>query len=269
MRESRKGALHPPHSYQAGEWTWQEKNEGFAAAIRDSFNSINKQDYAFPGEIAARVTSIKNDSTMSDCPQEFYHPQDRPTLDKNLQALDSEVDAAMLARSLGYSLGIMDVDDFSPLQLLNPEAETHRVQARWSLDDHYELFPPLYVGHSLGSRFAMELHNEIKYEFWDSARYVFPFPFLTLMLTSSGYDWARKAKRFRQYDLEISRQGLIKIAVTVQRFVRAGFPIGRPSLDDLIVYYHHRSEQGANDPQILEEWQQRTARLETNILTTE
>ncbi|KAI7267206.1 hypothetical protein KC345_g7999 [Hortaea werneckii] len=83
------------------------------------------------------------------------------------------------------------------------------------------------------------------------------------------YDWARKAKQFRPHNLEISREGLIKIAVTAQRFVGAGFPGGRPSLDDLTVYYHHQSEQGVTDPQILKEWQQRAAHLETNILTVE
>ena len=229
VRKTCKGALHPPHSYQAGEWTWHEKNERCAAAVRDAFNPINKQDYSFAGEIAARVTSIKNDSTMSDCPQEFYNPQDRPTLDRNLQALDSEVDAAMLARSLGYSLAIMVAEDFSPLQLLDPEAETPRVQARWSLCDHYKLFPPLYVGHFLGSWLAVKLYDETEYEFWDSARYVFPWYFVNLILTSSRYDWARKAKQCLQHDLEMSREGLIKIGVTVQRFVRAGCRGGRPS----------------------------------------
>lgn len=44
----------------------------------------------------------------------------------------------------------------------------------------------------------------------------------------------------------------------------------RPAfLDDLIVYYHHQSEQGVTDRYILKERQQRTARLETNILTVE
>ena len=180
VRESFNGALHPPHSYQAGEWTWHEKSEGYAAAIRDAFNSINKQGYAFAAVIAARVTSIKNDSNMSDCPQEFYHPQDRPTLDRNSQALDSEVDAAMLARSLGYSLAIIEVEDFAPLQLLNPDVDTPKVQIRWSLGDHCELFPPLYVGHFLSSWFAVKLYDETEYDFWDSARYIFPSSFLTL-----------------------------------------------------------------------------------------
>lgn len=40
-------------------------------------------------------------------------------------------------------------------------------------------------------------------------------------------------------------------------------------MDDLIVYYHHQSEQGVTDRYILKERQQRTARLETNILTVE
>ncbi|KAI7511023.1 hypothetical protein KC347_g3808 [Hortaea werneckii] len=135
VREPYNGALHPPHSYQAGDWTWHEQSEGYAAAIRDAFNCINKQDYAFSGEITARVASIRNDPLMSDHPQEFYHPQDRPTLHRNSKALDSEVGAAMLARSLGYSLAIMEAEDFSPLQLLNPKAGTPKVQARWSPGD--------------------------------------------------------------------------------------------------------------------------------------
>ncbi|KAI7153532.1 hypothetical protein KC349_g8298 [Hortaea werneckii] len=183
-RETCEGALHPPHSYQAGEWTWHEKSEGYAAAILDAFNCINKQDYVLAGEIAARVTSIKNDSTIDERPKEFYHPQDRPTVYRNSQALDSEVDAAMLARSLGY-------------------------------------------------------------------------------------DWARKAAQFRQHELQITQEDLTKIAVTVQRHIRAGYPGGRPSLDDLIVYYHQQSEQGRSELQILEGWQQRTARLQTDILTVE
>ncbi|KAI6833903.1 hypothetical protein KC340_g7955 [Hortaea werneckii] len=252
-RETCEGALHPPHSYQAGEWKWHEKSEGYAAAIRDAFNCINKQDYMLAGEIAARVTSVKNDSTIDERPQEFYHPQYRPTVYRNSQALDSEVDAAMLARSLGYSLAIIVVEDFSPLQLLDPEAATPKVQARWSLGNGYELWPPLYVGHFLGSWFAVKLYDETEYEFWDSSR----------------YDWARKAAQFRQHELNISQEDLIKFAVTVQRDVRAGFPGGRPSLDDLIGHYYQQSEQGMSEFQILEGWQQRTARLQTDILTVE
>ncbi|KAI7428099.1 hypothetical protein KC336_g5676 [Hortaea werneckii] len=97
------------------------------------------------------------------------------------------------------------------------------------------------------------MYDETECEFWDTSR----------------YDWLRKAKQFRQHDLDTSREGLIKIAVTVQRFVRAGFPGGRPSLDELTAYHHHQSEQNLSDPQILKQWQQRTFHLETNILTVE
>ncbi|GAB1736925.1 hypothetical protein NU219Hw_g294t1 [Hortaea werneckii] len=79
-KETCEGALHAPHSYQAGGWTWHEKNEGYAAAIRDAFNCINDQGHVSASEIAARVTSIKNDSTIRTFQQGDHHPQDRPFL---------------------------------------------------------------------------------------------------------------------------------------------------------------------------------------------
>lgn len=82
---------------------------------------------------------------MSDFPQEFYHPQDRPTLYLNSQVLDIKADAAIIPRSLRYSLATTEMEDLSPLQLHNREVDTPKVQARWSLSDQYDP-SPLDVG---------------------------------------------------------------------------------------------------------------------------
>ena len=107
---------------------------------------------------------------MEERPQEFYHPFDRPNLHRAVQAAKNEVDAAMLARILEYSLAVIEVEEFTPLQLLDPALETPKVQVRWSLGAHYELFPPLYVGYCMGSWFCVKLRDQTRYDLWDSSR---------------------------------------------------------------------------------------------------
>lgn len=168
------GVLHPPHCYQAGHWTWTEMTDGFEGAVVGALNAINSRldrPYVFDKHIRDRMHSIKSGATIDERPQDFYHPLDRPNLHRANQAASNEVDAAMLARDLGYSLAVIEVEGFTPLQLLSPELKTPKVQARWSLGSHYELFPPLYVGYCMGRWFCVKLRDQSRYGMWDSSRY--------------------------------------------------------------------------------------------------
>ncbi|KAI7485785.1 hypothetical protein KC351_g3736 [Hortaea werneckii] len=250
------GVLHPPHCYQAGEWTWTEATDGFTGAVGGALNAINShldRPYVFDKHIRERVHSIKNETRIDEQPQDFYHPLDRPSLHRTNQAANKEVDAAMLARELGHSLAVIEVEDFTALQLLNPELETPKVQARWSLGSHYELFPPLYVGYCLGKWFCVKFRDQTRYGIWDG----------------SGYDWNAKAQAFRQHGVNVSCQDLIRLAVGLHRIIRAGFPCRQPSLDGLVLAYYNHCQISMEHEGFLTRWLRHPEPSSTCILTME
>ena len=83
------------------------------------------------------------------------------------------------------------------------------------------------------------------------------------------YDWKAKAQSFRQHGVNFSEWDLIRLAVRVQRLIRAGFPCNQSSLDGLVLSYYNHRQVSTDDEGFLTRWVRQPEPLHTRILTME